>query len=221
MADQLVLSEGGDGVLTPEELEAVLHSLGLSMTGGKSQEVINHVHANSTGTVDFSALSTIMAHKVDDVDFDKMKELVAIYKDRGDSGDDESRHLVADPDKSTLELRPSSLDGTMFSSMGDIAVAPGSVFLDTGDAADVWRLNHVQGEVKPKTSASIAFYEWEPKIENSDYSARLQNELMAKPEATMESPHGLNSTTPMLSGFTPPETPAYVPNFVPMDLFEK
>ncbi|KAG8752651.1 hypothetical protein FRC11_008173, partial [Ceratobasidium sp. 423] len=144
----------GDGLITAEELDAVLYSLGLNTTEGELQDIIRGVHADSSGTVGLSGGSLILARKMVDVDLQKIKEREVVDNDEGESdGNAECRDLVANIDKNkAFESKLPNSREAPSALMDGFTDTPRPAFLETGDAANVWRLDNIQEEGKPETS---------------------------------------------------------------------
>ncbi|CAE6509974.1 unnamed protein product [Rhizoctonia solani] len=200
-----LLDKDGDESTTPKELD-----------------IIHAVDTDNNGTIGPSGDLVALASGVVDADLQRVKEREAIDNDGSESGDNaKSRDLVANHDKvKVFESKLPSSSGATSAPMNGNAAITGSTFLETGDAADVWRPNNVQEEGKPETSYVFKMIRISPQDFNKKSAGYkiswndFVRDLQARVSTWSQFDH------PNVSGSTLLEASAYAPSFAPMDLFE-
>lgn len=75
----------GDGKITIQELDTIIHSLGQNHTEAELQDMINEVDADGNGTIEFPEFLTMMARRTSHIDSEE--ELREAFRTCDEDGD--------------------------------------------------------------------------------------------------------------------------------------
>lgn len=73
-----LFDKDGDGSITPEELGVVMRRLGHAPSDEELENMLNVIDIDANGTIDFEEFATMMADKMNHMDYDDEMKQVSI-----------------------------------------------------------------------------------------------------------------------------------------------